>query len=120
MNSFETTRNSHQDLEPAFAHHLRRIEEGEDLTEEQKQKLAEKASKGSGDALHRLVDSTLHPVVSLARKHHRPDLETMDLIAEGTVGLVKAASNYNEERHGLFTPYALRLARREIQTAAED
>ena len=118
MNSHDMTQDSnHQDLELSFVHHLRRIESRDDLDEDQKRRLAHKARKGSEDALHRLVDATLPPVVRLARKYQGTGLALMDLIAEGTVGLVKAVRGYNEGRHGPFTPYALRLAHQEIQTA---
>lgn len=116
-------RSAHENLElahPVFARHLDRIAEQGVATRERQQRLARRARAGNGAALDELVDAHLHGVVAIARDFDGNGLRLMDLIAEGTVGLVRAARTYDENRDGYFAPYALRSAREEIRTAAED
>ena len=83
----------------------------------QEDELLRRLRQGSCNALDRLVNAHLRFVVIIASRARTDELTLMDLIAEGTVGLIKGARDYDAIRHGSFTPHIVRRARREIQRA---
>ncbi len=104
-------------ITPALARYLDRLEDHEELSPGQLKVLAPEARKGNRLALDLMVNTGLPQVVEIARSYASSDLALMDLIAEGTVGLVKAARVYDERRDGRFPSFARRLVHREIQVA---
>jgi RNA polymerase primary sigma factor len=87
------------------------------LSQEQEQKISERVLKGDERALNRLVEANLRLVAYVARDYQHQGLSMDDLISEGNLGLVKAASKYDAS-HGLrFAGYAVVHIRRAIEKA---
>jgi RNA polymerase primary sigma factor len=61
---------------------------------------------GNKDALHRLVESNLRLVVSIAARYASPRMPLEDLVQEGCLGLIRAAEKFDERKGHRFSTYA--------------
>lgn len=87
--------------------YLREIAEYPQLTAEEELELAKKIEEGDVIARHKLIQSNLRLVVTLARKTiHMSGLPLVDLIQEGNMGLMIAADKFNYKLGFRFSTYA--------------
>ena len=89
------------------------------LSEEQERQLSARALKGDERAVNRLVEANLRLVAHVAREYQRQGLAMDDLISEGNMGLVKAATKYDATRGLRFAGYAVVYIRRAIEKALQ-
>ena len=83
------------------------------LTAMQETQLAAAAAAGDRDARNRLIRANLGLVVSIAREFRRRGDGLDDLIAEGNLGLIRAADRFNPAlgtRFGTYASYWIREA----------
>ena len=76
------------------------------MTPEGERELAVRAKRGDESAQWRLVESNLRFVVALAKKYARSGYPIHELINEGNLGLIEAASRFDPERGVRFVTYA--------------
>jgi len=89
------------------------------LTKEEEIELAQAVERGDLEAKERLINSNLRLVVSNARRYMRQDLNLLDLIQEGILGLIRAAEKFDYRKGFKFSTYATFWIRQAIQRALE-
>lgn len=94
------------------------------LTREEEIKYAKMIEKGNSEerefGRHKLINSNLKLVVSVARKHLNRGLDFADLIEEGNIGLIKAVDKFEYERGFKFSTYATWWIRQSITRSIAD
>lgn len=75
--------------------YLRDISRYQPITLEQEQILAQAARQGDAEAREQLIHAHLLMVVNIARQYLRPQVEFLDLIQEGNIGLIYAVDMFD-------------------------
>jgi RNA polymerase sigma factor (sigma-70 family) len=88
------------------------------LSVSEERRLGERIAKGDIEARNALVEANMAMVVSIAKKYQKrcPHLDLMDLVQEGTIGLLRSANKFNP-RLGKFSTIAFRTIHYYIQDA---
>lgn len=119
-NDMEKVSKEFANLDDSVKMYLKEIGSIPLLTKEEELELAKKVSEGDELAKQKLVESNLRLVVSVARKYLRKGMPMLDLIQEGTLGLIKAAEKFDYTKGYKFSTYATWWIRQGITRAIAD
>jgi len=76
------------------------------LTFEEELELSRQIHEGNKEALNKLVNSNLRLVAKIAGLYNVPDIPVLDIIQEGNMGLIHAASKFDYQKNVRFCTYA--------------
>lgn len=84
------------------------------LSDEGERRLAARCASGDEDAIRQMVDSNLRLVVSIAMEYAGRGVSVLDLIQEGSIGLITAAKKFDCTLNFRFSTYAAKWIRHNI------
>jgi RNA polymerase primary sigma factor len=100
--------------------YLRSIGKVELLTAEQEVWLAKRIERGDMSAKQHMIEANLRLVVSIAKGYLGRGLTFLDLIQEGSLGLIRAVEKFDYRRGYKFSTYATWWIRQAVTRAIAD
>ncbi len=90
------------------------------LTRAEERELGRRIQQGDPEARERMIESNLRLVVTIAHDYAHRGLPIEDLIAEGNIGLMKAADRYDPENGAKFSTYAAWWIKQQMRSATQN
>ncbi len=90
------------------------------LTPAEERELALRCAAGDADAIRTMVSANLRLVVSVAREYAGRGVPLLDLIQEGSIGLITAAKKFDHTLDFRFSTYATKWIRQRIGMSLND
>ena len=93
---------------------LREVRSFPRLTETEERQLARRCAEGDEEAIRQMVNTNLRLVVSVAKEYAGRGVSLLDLIQEGSIGLLTAARKFDHTLDFRFSTYATKWIRHGI------
>jgi RNA polymerase primary sigma factor len=90
------------------------------LSASEEVRLAKRIEEGDANAKECMINSNLRLVISIARRYPRSELSLLDLIQEGTLGLIRAVEKFDWRRGFKFSTYATWWIRQSIERGLQN
>ena len=90
------------------------------LSPEEERSLAMRCAQGDEDAVRHMVSANLRLVVSVAREYAGRGVPLLDLIQEGSIGLLSAAKKFDHTLEFRFSTYATKWIRQGVLRCLAD
>lgn len=100
--------------------YLRAIGQVDLLTAAEETELAKRIERGDIEAKRQMVEANLRLVVSIAKSYLGRGLSFLDLIQEGSLGLIRAVEKFDYRRGYKFSTYATWWIRQAVTRAISD
>lgn len=93
-------------LDGELAQYLQQLRRYPLLTPQQERELAMACQEGDKEAIRTMVNCNLRLVVSIAKEYAGRGVPLMDLIQEGSIGMITAAKKFDYTQNNRFSTYA--------------
>lgn len=103
-----------------ISNYFKEVRKSELITPEEEVRLSIRIQEGDSKAIDRLVKANLKFVISIAKDYQGQGLSLSDLISEGNLGLVKAATRFDHTRGFRFISYAVWWIKESILKSLND
>ncbi|MBO5953389.1 MAG: sigma-70 family RNA polymerase sigma factor [Oscillospiraceae bacterium] len=103
-----------QDGDDTVRQYLSEIRRFPRLSPEEERALAQRCAEGDEDAVRQMVNSNLRLVVSVAKEYAGRGVPLLDLIQEGSIGLLAAAKKFDYTLDYRFSTYATKWIRQGV------
>ena len=100
------TRKSEEKSTTGLTSYLFQLKHDKLLTADEEKMLSKRIMKGDKKARETLINANLRLVVKIAKGYISQDLDLLDLIQEGNLGLIKAADKFDFKKNVRFSTYA--------------
>lgn len=94
--------------------YLNEIRQFPRLTAQEERSLAQRCAQGDEEAIRMMVNSNLRLVVSIAKEYVGRGVPLLDLIQEGSIGLLVAARKFDHTLEYRFSTYATKWIRQGV------
>ena len=111
------TRDVSTGVADALALYLREIGRYKLLSRAEEVQLAKRIERGDVQAKAQMINANLRLVVSVAKRYQHHGLPLLDLIQEGTLGLIRASEKFDWRRGNKFSTYAIWWIRQAVDRA---
>ncbi|MGM9601707.1 MAG: RNA polymerase sigma factor RpoD/SigA [Faecousia sp.] len=102
------------------AQYLQEIHDIPRLTPQEELEMARRCAQGDEEAVRQMVSANLRLVVSIAREYAGRGVPLLDLIQEGSIGLLAAAKKFDHSLNFRFSTYATKWIRQGITKCLAD
>ncbi|WP_343348183.1 sigma-70 family RNA polymerase sigma factor [Terrisporobacter petrolearius] len=104
----------------AMKMYLKEIEEYKMLTPNEEIELAKDINDSIPDAKEKFINANYRLVVSIAKKYRKENVDMLDLIQAGNIGLIKAVEKYDYKKGFKFSTYATWWIKQSITRYIDD
>ena len=104
----------------AMKMYLKEIEEYKMLTASEEIELAKEIDNSIPEAKEKFINANYRLVVSIAKKYRKENVDMLDLIQAGNIGLIKAVEKYDYEKGFKFSTYATWWIKQSITRYIDD
>lgn len=104
----------------AMKMYLKEIEEYKMLTPNEEIELAKEIDDSIPDAKEKFINANYRLVVSIAKKYRKENVDMLDLIQAGNIGLIKAVEKYDYKKGFKFSTYATWWIKQSITRYIDD
>ena len=104
----------------AMKMYLKEIEEYKMLTANEEIELAKEIDESIPDAKEKFINANYRLVVSIAKKYRKENVDMLDLIQAGNIGLIKAVEKYDYRKGYKFSTYATWWIKQSITRYIDD
>src|SRR5947209_8945502 len=108
------------DYDDGIPSYLSRLTQAPLLTASQEEELTKLVQQGNELARQRLVESNMRLVINIAKTYRNKAIPLEDLIQEGAIGLMQAATRFDPKRGFRFSTYATHWIRQAIGRAIDN